>query len=249
MSGNYIAELERYVREVPQCGAVAGRLQQLSDGNWTDQYPINSFRTLLWVYLFQLPIWGTISEVNTSKLFRPVLTKVRRFYSKRSNHFSRAGWPVITNWQEPVFTTTLYSLGANLIKKDWLLQTPYDEVLDPNGIGDNFGVALGFPAPVHVITSTYARHHKLGSNRLEEGIVYFRRVLALHYFIKRSGKFPKSTAAFLAWSLFGSLIGFLFRGDLKKARAARSALLIILFGNNPYLEGAKHGETSVQPTY
>src|SRR5687768_17940800 len=63
-------------------------------------------------------IWG---EIKCSKKFS-------RYYQQKGNHISKAGWPVLTNFTGEYFTTPVYSLGAALVKKQWLLHSPFDEV-------------------------------------------------------------------------------------------------------------------------
>jgi hypothetical protein len=64
---------------------------------------------------------------------------------RKGNHISKAGWPVISDFSGDYFKTPLYSLGASLVRRDWLLRSPFDEVLDRHGIGEHYGVIAGFP--------------------------------------------------------------------------------------------------------
>jgi hypothetical protein len=41
------------------------------------------------------------------------------------------------------------------VRRQWLIRSPFDEVLDPHGIGDNYGVAFGFPSKIHVLNSAW----------------------------------------------------------------------------------------------
>src|SRR5690606_21956500 len=97
----------------------------------------------LWKYIFGLSVWGAIK-------CGPAWLK--RCYNRKGNHITKAGWPVITQMSGEFYITPVYTLGASLVKRDWLLQSPFDEVLDRNGIGDNYGVAMGFPEMgIHIV--------------------------------------------------------------------------------------------------
>ncbi|HEY9048582.1 MAG TPA: glycosyltransferase family A protein, partial [Ohtaekwangia sp.] len=141
---DYLEKLEQYAIAHPACGAMAGRLLQLENGIWTDEYPVKGFADLLWRFTFQLSIWGDLDKVQMRFPGSIFLNPVKKFYRSRQNGLTLGGWPLITSWNSEVFQTTIYSLGANVIRRDWLLHSPYDEVLDPSGIGDNYGVAIGF---------------------------------------------------------------------------------------------------------
>ena len=81
------------------------------------------------------------------------------------------------------FITPLYSLGAALIPKSWLIKSPFDEFLDPHGIGEHYGVIAGFPSQkIHVLNNAFVYHHHEEANRLQKSLQYYRRVLALDYY-------------------------------------------------------------------
>jgi glycosyltransferase involved in cell wall biosynthesis len=239
-NADYLEQLEKYAMQNADCGALAGRLLEFEENKWTDQHVIKSFPDLLWRFIFQLHIWGDIQSVSSSVFARPFLFFIRKFYASRGNGFSLAGWPVITNWAGSAMQTAVYSLGANLIRKTWLLQSPYDETLDSSGIGDNYGVALGFPGryPIHVLASTFAYHHRADENRLDPETGYYRRILALHYFIKRNKKkFSFATIPFFMWSLVGKYIFFLAKGNHKMLRITLNVIGLIASRRNPYIVG------------
>ena len=108
----------------------------------------------MWQYVFKLSIWG---EINCGNNF--IAKRIKEYYQQTGNHITKAGWPVITNFSGEYFITPLYSLGASLIPKDWLVQSPFDEVLDPHGIGEHYGVIAGFPLQqIHVLNNTFVYH-------------------------------------------------------------------------------------------
>jgi glycosyltransferase involved in cell wall biosynthesis len=244
---DYLEKLVNYIDAHPSCGVVSGALYQVHNGRWVESYPPKNFADLLWRYIFQLSVWGDISKIKTPLLLKPLGPIVKNFYCKRGNSISLAGWPLITQWKEDHFQTTFYSLGANLVKREWLLNSPYDEVLDPGGIGDNYGVTLGFPGTniIHVVRTVHAYHHMSNENRLAEAIAYYRRILALHYFLKRGEK--RSAIPWLIWSLAGSLIIHLFKADMQKCRACLKATAKIASGKNPYWKGHLANKKVVEP--
>jgi len=94
----------------------------------------------------------------------------------------------------------VYSLGASLVKKEWLLQSPFDEVLDRYGIGENYGVIAGFPtSSIHVLNNTFVCHHQEPANRLQKPLQYYRRVLALDYFIHSKKNLQWLKRRWLLW--------------------------------------------------
>lgn len=235
----YIETLVSYTSRNPECGAVAGRLMQLEGGEWVDQYPPPSYASLLFKFVFQLPVWGDIfrQDVFSGKIFA---NKVEEFYRKRGNSFTKAGWPLITSWQE-TFTTSIYSLGADLVRRDWLLRSPYDEILDKNGIGDNYGVAIGFPGSqsIHVLSTVKAFHYRADENRLQKHKAYLNRLFALQYFITRSRRFNHATIKWFYWSLIGNTLYFLTHGALGDAARTLKACTLMIAGRNPYMVKAK----------
>ena len=211
---------------------------------WKATHPVTSERQLIWKYIFKLSIWG---EVNC----RPngITNKLIKYYKQKGNHLSKAGWPVNTDFEGECVCCPVYSLGASLVKKEWLLKSPFDEVLDPHGIGDNYGVVLGFPVPgVHVVTGTSVYHQLEPVNRLKKSLQYYRRVLALDYFI-RIRKTPGVTRGWLAWSLFGNLLSFIPSGNSRMIKAGVKSLWKIIFGINPYYKASREGKRTVTPTF
>jgi hypothetical protein len=141
-------------------------------------------------------------------------------------------------------------LGASLINKQWLLNSPFDQVLDPHGIGDNYGVAINFPIPqsIQVLSYTYANHHRNSENRLSKAVSYYRRVLALHYFLKRKENSAVRSFWFI-WSLVGNLIYFIMQGDRPMHVATSCAIWNIVLGRNPYWKGFLRNKENIKPDF
>ena len=239
---DYLGKLVEHASTHPAAGAVSGLFLEQQDGKWEGQHPVSSVRSLLWRHLFGLGIWGEIRP-------RGVLVDwVADRYHQRGNHISRAGWPVITDFSGPFFRTPIYTLGASLVKREWLLASPYDERLDAHGFGDNYGVAIGFPAEgIHIVTSAFVHHHREEANRLPQAVSYQRRVLALHYFIRTRPDRAEVSSGFLLWSVAGQAIFHAVKQNRPMAEAALDTFLTIVRGKNPYLSdlGARRSQNKV----
>ena len=247
LPADHFQHLANHVAKHPGCGAVAGKLRQFEGGVWVDQYPPRKFSSAVYQFVFQLSVWGPIDGVKTNRFTRPVLGWMKGWYRKRGNRESLAGWPLITQWQRPCFTTRFYSLGADLIRREFLLSSPYDPVLDPGGIGDNFGVALGLPNGIDVIDSTYALHHREQHNRVDRRIAYYRRILALHYFVRARFTNATITTLWLCWSIIGLSLSQLLRLDVSTLKLSVKALFKIVAGRNPYIVAKNAGRIVVSP--
>ena len=241
---DYIQKLVSHIRSFPQAGAVSGVWLQLEKNEWKSTYPERSAIELIWKFIFQLSIWGEINCPANNILIK----KIKQYYIKRGNHISKAGWPVITNFSGDYFTTPVYSLGASLVKKEWLLDSPFDEVLDRYGIGDNYGVIMSFPINhVHVLNNTFVHHHQEATNRLNKPLQYYRRALALDYFRKTKIALKKVKKRWLLWSLTGNLIRFIFSGNWRMIHAASESIRIIFTNRNPYYKAIKRDQKIIEP--
>jgi glycosyltransferase involved in cell wall biosynthesis len=243
----YIAALSNYIDKNTPVDAVSGLILEKDKNEvWVSQhtpkFPVN----LLFSFIFQLSVWGEVNEKTFKSLWiKPVIN----FYQKRGNGFSLAGWPVIIDFKSPVFKTDIYGLGASIIKKELLINNPFDEVLDNYGIGDNYGICIGFPDKVAVLTGTFVNHHKESENRLDSGIIYYRRVLALHYFLRKSKRFNTINTLWLLWSLIGSIILFVKNRQFRLAKAAVKSIVAIVIFDNPYYIGSKKNNKNVCPNF
>ena len=229
---DYLSKLAAHLETVPAAGAASGFFLERRDGHWESQQPVTSARSLLWRYLFQLSVWG---EIQTRG---PAIDWIVERYRRRGNHISRAGWPVTTEFSGPFFRTPVFTLGASLVKREWLLRSPYDERLDAHGFGDNYGVAIGFPSEgIHIVTSAFVRHHREDANRLPQAVAYGRRTLALHYFIETRPELAHVKSSFLLWSLVGQFGFHALKNNRPMAREAWATLWTIALGKNPLLLG------------
>jgi GT2 family glycosyltransferase len=240
----YLQSLVFFIEQHPDAGAVSGLLREPDGaGEFRHGFPTVRLRALVWKFLFQQTVWADLSNVEVTALGKPVLHLLRRYYRRRGNTYTLAGWPLVTQIGGPYFRTSLFSLGGAVIRRDWLLQSPYDEILDQHGIGDNYGVALHFPMeqPIWVTTETSVVHHKVSENRLPRSLTYFRRILALHYFMKNHPRFTPLNRMWLLWSLVGNALYFMLRQDAERRRATLKAMQLILTGRNPYVHARRNG--------
>jgi hypothetical protein len=120
-------------------------------------------------------------------------------------------------------------------------------VLDPGGIGDNYGVALGLPNGVDVIDSTYALHHREQDNRVDRKIAYYRRILAMHYFVRARFTNASVTTLWLCWSIIGLSLAQLRHLDLSLLKLSAKAFFRIVSGRNPYVVAKHEGRTVISP--
>lgn len=234
---DYLQKLIDHIDAYPEAGAVSGLFLQQEKDEWTAQYPIHSNKQLRWTYFFKLGIWGSIECDNK---------KLKRYYQQKGNHIAKSGWPVLTDFSGEYFVTPLYSLGAMLVKRDWLVTSPFDEVLDPYGMGDNYGVAAGFPTFIHVLNNAFVYHHREPANRLMIPLQYFRRMLALDYFGRTKSRLGVKKR-WILWSLMGNLLSFIYAGKGRMIKASVKLLFMITFNRNPYTKGKALNKKTVQP--
>ncbi|WP_315817330.1 glycosyltransferase family 2 protein [Paraflavitalea speifideaquila] len=236
MPADYLHKIAGHVLQHPEAGAVSGLVMQWVEEAWKANYTIQSSRALVWSYIFQLSIWGEIRCASNNFLVR----KITGYYARKGNHISRAGWPVVTNFGGDWFSTPIYGLGASVVKRDWLLHSPYEEVLDRHGMGDNYGVNIGFPAMgVHVLNDAFVYHHREPENRLKRPLQYYRRMLALHYFVKTKASLKRVRKSWLLWSVTGNILSFIRMRDRNMLRAAIKTFWQITWEKNPYYRAAK----------
>jgi len=227
-----LARLATHAETHPLAGAVSALFLERQPNGWSAAFPETSTVVLAWKTLFELGMWGPI--VARGPIGRALAARQRR----RGNRIARSGWPVITEMEGAYFRTPIYTLGAALVRRDWLLASPFDESLDSHGLGDNYGVAIGFPAEgIHVVNDAVVYHHHAAANRLTDGLAQERRMLALDYFIRTRRELGGvQTAAFL-WSLAGAGILHAASGNRTTARALFRALARAATGRNPYRAG------------
>jgi glycosyltransferase involved in cell wall biosynthesis len=235
---DYLRRLADFLDAEPGISAATGVLSEPGhDGGYATGLAAPSFRQLLFAFLFQLTVWGDVEATRGPAPARPLIALMRRWYRRRGNGFSLAGWPLFTRVRGPVARTSSYGLGAAMIRRDRLPPSPFDERLGPHGIGDNYGVALALPGerPIAVLTDLPVRHHRAAENRLDPVEAHFDRVLALDYFVRTRPRTPRLATAFLAWSLLGLALRAALRARGRLLRRELRALALVVTGRNPLL--------------
>jgi glycosyltransferase involved in cell wall biosynthesis len=234
----YLRSLIKYLADHPAEGAVTGEvLEPDPAGTFVRARSGGSAAWLLWSFLFQLTVWRDLTEIGTIWWTRPVVALLRRFYRARGNTVTLAGWPLLTSMPLPVYSTMIYGLGASVIRRTWLSGAPFDQTLHPSGIGDNYGVALGFPGrtPVTVLPGERVFHHRHMSGRLAPDLVFSLRAFALDYFMARSDRFSTFHRLLLRWSMLGYCMYYAFARNHQMFTAAVQTLGKLLRGRNPYI--------------
>lgn len=225
---DYVEKIVEHIAVHPEVIAVSGLVLQLENNKWTAWYPVSKTRQLTWKYIFKLSVWG---EITCNENF--FTKKILRYYKKKGNHISKAGWPIITDIKGEYFATPVYGLGASVIKKSMLLHFPYDENLDSNGIGDNYGLAINFPQNgIHVLNNAFVYHHRDPANRLQLSTQYYRRALALDYFMRTNKNITYTKKIWLLWSLFGNLLLFVASGNWEMIKISFKTIFMIAFNRN-----------------
>jgi glycosyltransferase involved in cell wall biosynthesis len=234
----YLRKLLEYVHANPSAGAVTGVVSEPdASGRYVTGFPVLTLKRLFFAFVFQLSVHGDVEAVEATRLTAFPLKLIKRWYRHRGNRWSLAGWPLLTQVRSPAVPVAIYGLGAALVRRDWLLASPYDERFGAHGVGDNFGVALGFPSelPIVILTGVPVLHHRSADNRLEPADAYFQRALALDYFVRTSPRFSHLTALFLGWSLVGNAVVLALRGRRELLGRTLRALGLVASGRNPLL--------------
>jgi glycosyltransferase involved in cell wall biosynthesis len=238
LPSDYLARLSEHVAAHPEAGAVSGVVLEPREGSWQAQFPETSDLVLLWKYLFKLGMWG--EPQPRGRLGRALAARFRA----AGNHIATSGWPVLVQMDAPFFRVPIYTLGASLVKRAWLLASPYDESLESHGLGDNYGVAVGFPPEgIHIVTAVEVRHHRAPENRLAAAAAAERRMFALDYFIRTREPLAAHgvSPAWFLWSLVGATMLQLAGRHGAMARAFGRTLWQVARGRNPYLDGRGAG--------
>lgn len=236
---SYLHVLTDYLERNPGKNIATGLFTEIHNGQWEYEFIPKSSSSLIYKFIFCHSIWGSLNKIKPNSLTRPILNYYRRIGNTRS----RAGWPVITKFSGPVIETLYYSLGASVIRHTYFNEHKFDEVLDRSGIGDNYGMTINEKdiKQINILTEVQARHHKVYENRLAQRISYFRRIMAMDYFIRISGKKTFTNYLALIWSVCGNFLSQTVKGKFKMSWACLRALVWLLLNRNPYVIYKNHG--------
>jgi glycosyltransferase involved in cell wall biosynthesis len=235
LPADYVAALAGYLEGHADIGAVSGGIDDAVAPGGAFRTP--SLRSVVFAFAFQRSIWGDLDAVRTSGMTAPLLAVLRRWYRRRGNTWTLAGWPLVTQVRGPAFRTAIFGMMAAVVRRSWLLSAPYDERLGPHGIGDHYGVALQFPDPpaITVLPHLVARHHRDPHNRLTARTTYYRRILALHYFLRTLPQARRGRTPCLVWSLLGNALAFATGRQWDLVGATGRAAWLIVSGRSPLL--------------
>ncbi|MCZ6655710.1 MAG: glycosyltransferase family A protein [Gammaproteobacteria bacterium] len=230
---DYIRGLLDHAALHPDEGAITGLVRQPGAAAGPRGLRIPRATEVLVAFLQQTSIWADEGLMRSNGLLAPI----RAWYRRRGNTWTLAGWPLMTQVEDDMIRTTVYHLGAALVRREWLVSSPYDLLLDAHGMGDHYGVALGFPAdlPITILTTLSVRHRRAEGNRIAELEGKYKRTLALHYFMRRSSKFSLWNEAWLLWSLSLQALFSALRGRFRLAWMSTRAAGAILTGRNRLL--------------
>ena len=176
---------------------------------------INHFQ--LWYnYLFGLSIYSDLRAPYYQTNF--MSKYISRKIIQKGNSISVAGWPRICKFDSPVMKSTIYGLGASMIRSNLLRQNLYNEKLPQHGIGDNYEVALNINQrhqKIGILREYPFKHYKAPSNRVSEPRAYEQRVKELKRVIVTSEYFNVTNRFYFTWSLIGNSLYFLLKGKIQ----------------------------------
>jgi glycosyltransferase involved in cell wall biosynthesis len=234
---DYVQRLAAVLESNPQIGAVSGVWSEPdAAGRFSDPFPVPRFRDLAMGFVTQRSVWGDVEATSGNLLTSFPLALLKRWYRRRGNTWSLSGFPLLTQVRAAVVRTAVYTLGSALVRRDWLLASPYDERAGEHGAGgDNYGVALGFPdrGGIALLTDLTVRHHREQLNRIDRATGFYHRALFLHEIMRRSRRFSAVNRTALAWTLVTNAAEFRIRGQHDLFRASLRALHAVLTGRNP----------------
>lgn len=232
ISENYIFDLVQFLEKNPSEVIASGLLLEKKDSLWTSSDEQLSTKMLLFSYVFNLSIYVDLTKKEFPSNF--LMRYVKNKYAKEGNRILTSGWPRITNFDEPVFRTPVYGLGASIIKTENLKKVLFDTHFYTHGIGDNYDLAIGLNSEINVVQDAKAFHHREETNRIEQSKGYFLRVAALHYILLKHDRFGVKNLFYLIWSLIGKSILSLSKGRIKMTLYNVELIFRILFNQNIY---------------
>jgi glycosyltransferase involved in cell wall biosynthesis len=229
ISKNYISELANYLNKQNEVDIVSGIiLEKNKDEQWVYHQNRILPLKLFFRYLFGLSVW---SPVNKNIYPQWYLKSIVNYYVKLDNNITRAGWPVVSNFENDVIVTRIYGLGISMVRAKKLKKNPFDPAFVHDGIGDNYDLALRInkSKKIHVLKSVEAYHHKEIRNRMSNINSFFYRCEALNYILhKREQSFLRKNRFSFFWSMIGNTIYFLGIGNLQMTKASFKVLKNII---------------------
>ena len=242
LSRDYLKNTVGFLEKNPEQRVATGMISEKINGEWLSEFPPKSLIGLLVRWIFFQSVWGRIDHLKPASSFGFIKNTLIGYYSRIGNRSTVAGWPLFTQISQPVTRSQFYGLGAAVFRRAFLLENKYDESLDVSGIGDNYEIALMLPKGlmINIITSETAFHHRAPQNRKSESYTYFRRVMALDYFLSKNKRKSLKTHFALMWSVIGSFFGNLLNARLLMFASTIKTIGFLLIGRNPIRNNTSH---------
>ncbi len=92
---DYLYKLVEHIKNHPSASAVSGIVLERVREQWEGSYNISSAKELFLKYVFKLSIWVNILCKQDNFIVRGI----KKHYARKGNHISKAGWPVVTDFQ------------------------------------------------------------------------------------------------------------------------------------------------------
>jgi glycosyltransferase involved in cell wall biosynthesis len=210
---DYIESLTEYLNENQDVNIVSGLVVEKRNEEWKYSETKISFLKLLVHHIFGLSVWTELKIKDFPK--NKFIQSFVKNYLNKGNRIAKSGWPIVVNYESPVFKTPIYSLMCAIIRSETIKKSPYDVAFYENGIGDNYDVLMSMDSIVTVLSTIKVKHHKAPINRLKSEKAYYYRVSALHYILLKFERFGIRNLAFFVWSIMGNSMLFLFKGRFK----------------------------------
>ncbi len=229
---DYIEHLVNYLKQNSSVNIVSGIVYEKRNQQWKYAEKKKSFFKLLYAHIFGLSVWAEIK--NTNYPANNMIQKFVSYYLEKGNRIAKSGWPIVINYEDPIFKTPIYSLMAALIRSDKIKKVPFDTSFYENGIGDNYDVLMGLNNDVYIMKQLKVFHHEEKINRVKNNKAYYYRVSALHYILLKHKKFNFKNRIFLIWSLLGNSFLFILKGKIELLYYNFKLIAQVIFNKNIY---------------
>lgn len=245
----YIQKLTGFLDNNLQFNIASGLFLEKLNGDWIYEFKVKSDLNLFYKFIFFHSIWSSLDHIKRTIIPVFLLNGILKHYRQKGNTITKAGWPLLTSFDDEITPTMIYSLGAAIIRRSNANEIYFDEVLDRSGIGENYGVLYNRDniKSMAILKSARAKHHKEQINRLNTPVSYFRRVMAMDYFIRLKGRKNITNHFCLIWSIFGNLIPQVLNCRFDMALASLRIIISLVMNINPYLRFKKKNLKFCEP--
>lgn len=208
---DYLSRIRKYLKENPTATFVSGTIMYHDGQNGWQEY-------------FGNP------EQPSSK-WRKFFQQSRHGENIAKHHgWTKAGWPMFTASDDKVVSTSYYMLKAAVVRRDVLLQYPFDErIVHP--VDEGYGLFLHI-RKAHVLRDIRVLTHC--DHKRSQAREYFFQVMAIDYFQTKYKGHNPGYRKWLMWSLVGYGMMFLKKGQLRSFAMNLKAFRMLLSGQNIY---------------